>query len=198
MTEENDESNEKKPRKRENERDEHSFDDIGKVINNAIRDVFEQFGLDQDSFMKDLFNPDNRTRRGRGFPNAWGFALKRDPRGKIKFHQFGNPPFQIKKCAHIPEGVRPTYYDVIDNEKDYRIIVELPGIKKEDIDLQIAEQEISVKSISDNKHRQFAAKISLNSSVIAKSAQAKFNNGVLEITIPKKAFDEGFEKIIID
>jgi len=98
----------------------------------------------------------------------------------------------------------PTQFrmDVSENDKEYVVLAELPGVKKEEISITINGNEVSVsaevKHEKDVKsggtviraeryfgkiHRAFA----LAQVVDEATAQAKYNDGVLELTLPKKA-----------
>ena len=98
----------------------------------------------------------------------------------------------------------PTQFrmDVSENDKEYLVLAELPGVKKEEISITINGNEVSVsaevKHEKDVKsagtviraeryfgkiHRAFA----LGQVVDEATAQAKYNDGVLELTLPKKA-----------
>jgi HSP20 family protein len=90
--------------------------------------------------------------------------------------------------------------DVSEDEKAYRVKAELPGVKKEDIAVEIDGNQVSlsaeVKRESEKKEgetvvhseryygKQFRS-FTLGREIDRKSAVAKFENGVLELTLPK-------------
>ena len=182
---ENDENIKGKPRKRDT-KDIKDFNDLGDVINDALKDVFEQFSLDKDSFLKDLFNPDNRTRRGRGFGNAWGFGLRRGPNGKVNFRQFGNPPFK-GQFAPIPDGERSPFFDIVDDDDDnLKVIVEVPGVTKENLSIKATDRFVVIKTREEFTDRKYDIKIPFDAPVDPKSAKAVVKNGILSITFKKQ------------
>jgi HSP20 family protein len=92
--------------------------------------------------------------------------------------------------------------DVTENDKGYRVLAELPGVKKEDISITINGNEVAVSAeVKDEKDAEnsetvlraerYYGKIerafSLGQEVDEATAQAKYNDGVLELTLPKKA-----------
>jgi HSP20 family protein len=98
----------------------------------------------------------------------------------------------------------PTQFrmDVTENDKEYQVLAELPGVNKEEISITINGNEVSVsaevkheKVVKDGEtvlraeryygsiHRAF----SLGQEVDEATAEAKYNNGVLELTLPKKS-----------
>ncbi len=85
--------------------------------------------------------------------------------------------------------------DVWENDDYVFVTAELPGIKKDEIDLNVEEDYIEIKAKSKNKKedsrfyseefRTFYTRIDLPSPVDADKAEATFSNGILEVKIPK-------------
>ncbi len=91
--------------------------------------------------------------------------------------------------------------DVSENDKEYQVLAELPGVKKEDISITINGNEVAVsaevkqeKVVRDGDTVHCAERFygtikrafSLGHEIDEASAQAKYNDGVLELTLPKK------------
>ena len=91
--------------------------------------------------------------------------------------------------------------DVTENDKEYQVLAELPGVKKEEISITINGNQVSVsaevKHEKDVKNggtvlraERYFGKIqrafALGQEVDEATAQAKYNDGVLELTLPKK------------
>jgi HSP20 family protein len=91
--------------------------------------------------------------------------------------------------------------DVTENEQEYQVLAELPGVKKEEISITINGNEVSVSA--EVKHEKgvkngetvlraerYYGKIqrafALDQEVDEATAQAKYNDGVLELNLPKK------------
>ena len=91
--------------------------------------------------------------------------------------------------------------DVTENDKEYQVLAELPGVKKEDISITINGNDVAVSA--EVKHEKdvesgetvlraerYYGKIqrafALGQEVDEATAQAKYNDGVLELTLPKK------------
>ncbi|GBG13581.1 HSP20 family protein [Novimethylophilus kurashikiensis] len=92
--------------------------------------------------------------------------------------------------------------DVKEDEKSYTVHAEIPGVKKEDIHVTIegnlvsisaeTKQEKDVKEgtkvvHSERYYGKVARRFSLASDIDESGAQAKYNDGVLELTLPKKS-----------
>jgi HSP20 family protein len=92
--------------------------------------------------------------------------------------------------------------DVTENDKEYQVLAELPGVKKEEISITINGNEVSVsaevkheKVVKDDEtvlraeryYGSIQRAFSLGQEVDEATAEAKYNNGVLELTLPKKS-----------
>jgi len=97
----------------------------------------------------------------------------------------------------------PTQFrmDVSENDKEYQVLAEMPGVKKEDISVTINGNEVAVaaevkreKVVKSGetvlRGERYYGKIqrafTLGHEVDEATAQAKYNDGVLELTLPKK------------
>ncbi|MGB5824383.1 MAG: Hsp20/alpha crystallin family protein [Proteocatella sp.] len=100
--------------------------------------------------------------------------------------------------------------DVQENEKNYIVEAELPGFKKEEIDINMNEGRLQIsvereELIEENKRNYIHKERRCNSlkrSVYLVDAQdegitAKLEEGVLSVTIPKKEKEERTKKIEI-
>lgn len=91
--------------------------------------------------------------------------------------------------------------DVIENDKDFKVKVELAGMNPEDVDVSVVEGFLTIKGEkkdqkeekSDNYLRRessygsFKRIISLPDTANCEKAEATFKNGMVHISIPKKA-----------
>jgi len=92
--------------------------------------------------------------------------------------------------------------DVEENDKAYTVKAEIPGVKKEDINVQIEGNQVSItaeskqeKDVKENgkvirSERYYGAlyrSFSLGQDVDQGAASAKYADGILNLTLPKKA-----------
>jgi HSP20 family protein len=68
--------------------------------------------------------------------------------------------------------------------ENYHIQVELPGVKKEDIELSVSEQSFCVRGLREDI--DLIACYYLAHRVNEDKAEAKYENGLLDVTIPLK------------
>jgi HSP20 family protein len=92
--------------------------------------------------------------------------------------------------------------DVEENDKAYTVKAEVPGVKKEDINVQIEGNQVSItaeskqeKDVKENgkvirSERYYGSlyrSFSLGQDVDQGAASAKYADGILQLTLPKKA-----------
>lgn len=91
--------------------------------------------------------------------------------------------------------------DVLENEKDFRIVAELPGLSAEYIDIGISDDLLTVKSEkadereekannyrgSERRFGSFKRSFQFPRGVDAEKVMARFDKGVRNITMPKTA-----------
>ncbi len=101
--------------------------------------------------------------------------------------------------------------DVKEEDKDIVVKTDLPGVSKEDVDINIkgdriwitanthreAEEEKEGYSMKERSFKRFARSFSLPANVTEEGAKAKLEDGVLTVTLPKSQLEEK-QKIMIE
>lgn len=91
--------------------------------------------------------------------------------------------------------------DIIDRDNEVLVRAELPGVDKKDLDISVSENVLTIKGTSsaesteekgnyyrsECKKGSFSRSMSLPADVDSSKIKASFNNGLLELTIPKLA-----------
>ncbi len=72
-----------------------------------------------------------------------------------------------------------THVDVHDTDQEVRVVADLPGVEKQNIDLECDGKSLTISARSD--HREYDERISLPRRVDEHTATATYNNGVLEV-----------------
>ena len=156
-------------------------------------DSFDPFS---DDFMSDPFEwmrrmSDELTRRfmQSGFdefksdePFVSGVSIRIGPDGKPIIQKFGNVKLTPKGPAIADK--REPLVDVIEREDTITIIVELPGVNKNQIKLNTTDRTLTISAPGDEA--DFFKDVKLPAAVNSKSAKATYKNGVLEVCLQKK------------
>ncbi|MDL1861147.1 Hsp20/alpha crystallin family protein [Betaproteobacteria bacterium PRO7] len=133
--------------------------------------------------------------------------VRRDPFSPV-FDEFFRDFFS--RPAWLPSSLLDGGYsmierarmDVIDSGSSYEITVDLPGVKKEDINVSIDGSRVLINAETKNEKvkkdggeviyaersaARFARSFELPAEVTDAGAEAHYENGVLTLTLPKKA-----------
>ena len=76
-----------------------------------------------------------------------------------------------------------THVDVHETDEELRVVADLPGVAKEDIDLRCDGDSVTVSAHAGT--REYDERIALPGRVDARSGDATYNNGVLEVTFDR-------------
>jgi HSP20 family protein len=112
-------------------------------------------------------------------------------------------PFDVKfprfPTMNFPLGMDMPKVDIIENDNEVKIQAALPGVKKEDLDVTLTNQTVTIKSSTKREEKEesgeyyrreisrgeFQRTISLPAQVDSDKARASFKDGILEIVLPK-------------
>ena len=121
----------------------------------------------------------------RGLPRnargVYGFSIRTLAGGKPVLETFGN----IKDSPQGPvvEEVREPMVDVLDEEDHILVLVELPGVEEENINLEV-EGDI-LKLTAASRQQKYAKEVLLPGRVKSEMMKTACKNGILEISLPK-------------
>ena len=110
--------------------------------------------------------------------------------------------FFVRPVSFEGPAQSPVKVDVTEDNHAYKVKAELPGVKKEDINVSIDGSQISINAEVKKEHEEkdgervlrseryygkFSRSFALSQDVDESTAQAKYSDGVLELILPKKA-----------
>lgn len=134
-------------------------------------------------------------------------VLERTPRIEAT-HAFERFP-ELKKGDE--RGFRSPKTELIDLGDKFVLSFELPGVKKEDVDLRMDSDRIWLEAkcrdtrkkesglylMRENRSRDYRRVVSIPASIIPSKAAASFDKGILEIRLPKEKPEKGVQKVNI-
>ena len=117
-------------------------------------------------------------------PSAWSHGLR---------WRHGFPMMPIKET-------RMPSVDLEDRGKDYRLVVDLPGFSKDNVEIEVSNNSVVIhakKTVEEEEKKRnyvrreraaqtFYRRVPLPEDVRSDDAKANLTNGILEITLPKK------------
>lgn len=151
--------------------------DFGFWNDDDFSDIFD----DLQKMMRGFENME-RFPKGKGKSFVWGFNARMGPEGKWNVEEFGNRPKMTEKGL---KEEREPLVDIIKGKKDLKVIFEIPGVSKSDINLKATEKTLKVKV--ETPKRKYSKEVTLPSKVKPKSTKASYKNGVLEVDLELKA-----------
>ena len=97
-------------------------------------------------------------------------------------------PFGKKGEKPTVDTRREPLTDINETDEQVAITVELPGVNKEDIDINVMEDKIEINVQTES--RKYFKCIDLNSPVETESSKATYMNGILDLVLNKKESDK--------
>ena len=90
--------------------------------------------------------------------------------------------------------------EIMDDEKSYKVSLDIPGLTEDEIDIEIKDNRLHVSGErkyagettkdyilrSERRYGKFSRVFSLPQNINTDSIEASFQNGVLDITLPKE------------
>src|SRR6266404_3380272 len=138
------------------------------------------------------------TKRQRPELNAWqGVGRLADLRDEID-RLFESPLSELTRTSQLLSGWTPAI-DLFEDKDNFILRAELPGMKKEDIELSLHDGSLSISGErkSEDKHQdaeiyraerffgRFQRTITLPAPVSADKIKAQYKDGILTVTLPK-------------
>ena len=149
------------------------FKGIEKLVDLAAK-LEEKGGVNKEG----EFNLDHIRK---GMKGVYGFTINTAGGGSPKVETFGN----IKKTPEGPvvDEEREPLTDFFDEENEFIVISEMPGIEETDIKIDLKEDILEISAIG--KHRTYRKELLLPLKMNKSNLQHKFTNGILEVKISK-------------
>ena len=167
-----------------------------------IEDMFRQM---QESMPKGLVReeklPDGSIVKRMG-PFVYGYSMSMGPDGKPVIREFGNvkasrpTAFGPQRPRLNVEEEREPLVDLIEERDALKVVAEVPGVEKEDINLNATENSLTISV--DNKIRRYYKEVEFPSMVDPESVKASYRNGVLEVILTKRETKPKGRKIKIE
>jgi HSP20 family protein len=173
------------------------FDDMQR----EMQRMYDQFTDIQTNAPKELIreyetNEGDKVRRIG--PIVYGYSMTIGPDGKPHVREFGNVKpsassssseggrFTSAGLRDRPEitAEREPLADVNVTDMEVKVVLEMPGVKKEDIKVNAYDGAIEVSS--NDPQRKYRKTIELPQEADLETAKSSYNNGILEVTFNKK------------
>jgi HSP20 family protein len=160
--------------------------------------MFNQFKEMHTNAPKDLIReyqtPEGGKVREVG-PIVYGYTMTVGPDGKPKVREFGNVKSvggwtgktNLGETAGAKQQItseREPLVDVNTTDSEVKVVLEMPGVKKEDIKINAFDGSVEV--IANNPQRKYLKTVELLQDADIETVKSAYNNGILEITFNKR------------
>lgn len=145
-----------------------SFDEMSKDINKLIEKILGSMSVE------DLGDKPKQF--------MYGFTMVKRPGEAPEIREFGNVSLDEK---NIIADSRKPLIDLFDLEDEIKVVAEMPGVEKEDIEVNISDDDIlDIRAFSGGK--RYSEHVVLSRGLQQEISDLSYKNGVLEIKIKKK------------
>jgi|ECHhosMinimDraft_1075155.scaffolds.fasta_scaffold06325_1 HSP20 family protein len=174
------------------------FDDFFKEFEKWFEDAIKEFEKEWENVPKELVREKrsgSKTIREFG-PFVYGYSITIGPDGKPIIREFGNvrPSRRPSKMIEVSEEREPLV-DVIEEEDKVRVVAEVPGVSKEEINLDVVDNKLRISTTGKIKYYK---EVPLDVPVDPDTSKATYSNGILEVTLKKKEEKKEGRKIKVE
>lgn len=160
------------------------FDVFNNISNTAPKELVREYETKEGDKVREVG------------PIVYGYSMTIGPDGKPQVREFGNIKSagnnsNAKKIGgHLDQSSqisaeREPLVDVNTTDKEVKVVVEMPGIRKTDIHIEARESQVEVTTSKDAQ-RKYHKSIDLPEQADIETARSVYNNGILEITFDRK------------
>lgn len=170
------------------------FDNIHEEMNRMF-DVFNNISTTAPKELVREYETKEGNKVREVGPIVYGYSMTIGPDGKPHVREFGNVKNlydnNVKKIGGQPNhqsqisAEREPLVDVNTTDKEVKVVVEMPGIRKEDIKIKAYDSQVEVTTSKDSQ-RKYHKNVELPELADIETARSVYNNGILEITFDKK------------
>jgi HSP20 family protein len=176
-----------------------SYADIDEMMREMEKEFMAMTGADSrlpKELVREKRAEDGSVTREVG-PIVYGYSLTIGPDGKPVIREFGNVRrTPSKEWREAISDTREPLVDVVEGAKEVRVLAELPGARKQDIELTVEGRALVISA--ETSARKYRKELELPYAVELERARSTFNNGVLEVTLPKRRGRSSAVRIKVD
>lgn len=157
-----------------------------------VLDEFDRYFEDFERSIEDVIKASvNTGQKAFSKPVVTGMAMGFGPEGKPRVQFFGDNLIG-------PDGFRAPIYEQSVDEKEgtLRLLFELPGVEKEDVQISALEDRVSLQA--EKGERKYRADLSVQSPIDPESGTASYKNGVLEVVFKlRDKNNKGYRRVTV-
>ena len=166
------------------------FDEMRKEMEKMFEEQFKDI---QTKAPKDLIREYETPGGGKVIemgPFVYGYSMTIGPDGKPRVREFGNVRSPLAgfglgaTTRPLISSEREPLADITAKDKEIKVILEMPGVNKENIKINAYDTTLEVRS--DDPQRKYHEVIDLPPEADVETARSTYKNGILGIVFDKK------------
>jgi HSP20 family protein len=172
------------------------FDEMRSQIERQLEDQFKNFqSTAPKELVREYQTPEGGKVREVG-PIVYGYSMTIGPDGKPKIREFGNVRSSPLRggggsgggssfSAPMISSERQPLADVITTDTEVKVVVEMPGVSKENIKVNAYDSSVEITT-TGQEERKYREVVEIPPETDIETARSIYKNGILEITFKKK------------
>jgi HSP20 family protein len=172
------------------------FDEMRSQIERQLEDQFKNFqSTAPKELVREYQTPEGGKIREVG-PIVYGYSMTIGPDGKPKIREFGNVRSSSLRggggggggssfSAPMISSERQPLADVITTDTEVKVVVEMPGVSKENIKVNAYDSSVEITT-TGQEERKYREVVEIPPETDIETAKSIYKNGILEITFKKK------------
>lgn len=177
-----------------------SYADVDEMMKEMEKEFMALTDSENNQFPKELVREkraeDGSVTKEIG-PIVYGYSMTIGPDGKPVIREFGNVRRTPRKeWREAISDTREPLVDVVEGAKEIRVLAELPGARKQDIELTVDGKSLVISA--ETAARKYRKELELPYAVELEGSKSTFNNGILEVTLAKRKGRSSGVRIRVD
>jgi HSP20 family protein len=156
-----------------------------KEFQKMFKEIFKQLAKNLPKELQGL-SPEEITREFmKKGPIMYGFNIGFGPDGKPIMDSFGNLEKEPISGKRKVRETREPLVEVNEDQDQIIVIAEMPGVSKEDIELNATNRSLTISTEKIVFGRSYFKEIDLPTAINSDYAKARYTNGILEVKLKK-------------
>ena len=156
-----------------------------KEFQKMFKEIFKQLAKNLPKELQGL-SPEEITREFmKKGPIMYGFNIGFGPDGKPIMDSFGNLEKEPISGKRKVRETREPLVEVNEDQDQIIVIAEMPGVSKEDIELNATNRSLTISTEKIVFGRSYFKEIDLPAAINSDYAKARYKNGILEVKLKK-------------
>jgi HSP20 family protein len=160
--------------------------EMERIFGNQFKDIQAKAPKD---LVREYETPEGGKVREMG-PFVYGYTMTIGPDGKPRVREFGNVRSPLAGFGlgafnrPLISSEREPLADITTTDKEVKVVLEMPGVNKENIKINAHDSTVEVRS--DDPQRKYHEVIDVPPETDIETAKSTYKNGILEIIFNKK------------